>query len=294
MELGYSISTLHGFDVTPAEAAAETVRRAELASDAGFDYIQTGDHHVERNGHYLQNVPTVSRLSAYYDHAATLFLLPLYDPILVAEQAGTVASFVDRFDLWCSIGRRQHEFDAFDVDKRERVPRLIESVEAIRAIWNGEGVSYDGEFYSFEDVDSSPKAPDARICIGGGVEAAVRRAGRIGDAWVAHPRESNDDVVEKSAWFEEAGGGDLIVRRDALVLEDGNKAHELVDDAFSGGYRGWAEEEKEVILTGDSEEVAAELEALTELGVDEVVVRPMFDEFADETLQNVASAHEQL
>ncbi|MFL9708823.1 LLM class flavin-dependent oxidoreductase, partial [Aeromonas veronii] len=90
----------------------------------------------------------------------------------------------------------------------------IESIDAIRRIWAGNDASFDGNFYDFEGIDVSPKAENARICIGGGVEPAVRRAGRIGDAWVAHPGETNEDLQGKTEWFEEGGGGDLIVRRD--------------------------------------------------------------------------------
>ncbi len=289
MDLGYSVTSFHS-GVEPREAAAALVTRAEVARDAGFDSVEAGDHHVVSGGLYLQNVPTAARLTGVFDRVGAMFLLPLYDPVLVAEQAGTLAAYADEFDFWCAVGGNPASFDAFGVPKAERAPRLEEALALVDRLWTKDDVSFDGEFYQVDGVSVNPKA-DPRICVGGGAEPAVRRAGRLGDAWVAGPAETLADLDRKRGWFEDAGGGDLLVRREAVVLEDGDRAREVADSLLQDGYRGWPAD-ADWVLAGSPDEVADDLADLADRGADEVVVRPMSDEHADETLRGVAAAHE--
>ena len=71
------------------------VERARAAADAGLDSLFVGDHHNVPVPYY-QNVPILGRLLAEWDDrpAGALFLLPLWHPVLLAEQIGTLA--VDR------------------------------------------------------------------------------------------------------------------------------------------------------------------------------------------------------
>jgi alkanesulfonate monooxygenase SsuD/methylene tetrahydromethanopterin reductase-like flavin-dependent oxidoreductase (luciferase family) len=291
MDLGYSVTSFHA-GVEPDAAADALLDRAATARDAGFDYVEAGDHHVVSGGLYLQNVPTAARLAAVFDRVGAMFLLPLYDPVLVAEQAGTLAAYADEFDFWCAVGGNPASFDAFGVPRAERAPRLEEALALLDRLWTADDVTFDGEFYRVEGVSVNPKA-DPRVCVGGGAEPAVRRAGRLGDAWVAGPAESLADIDRKREWFADAGGGDLVVRRDALVLDDGDRAREVADDLLAGGYRGWPAD-ADWVLAGSPDEVADDLRALRDRGADEVVVRPMSGEHAPETLRGVAEARELL
>ncbi|MDY6765142.1 MAG: LLM class flavin-dependent oxidoreductase [Halobacteria archaeon] len=288
MRLGYSITSFHTLDKSPNDGAEDIVSRVEAAEEAGYDYVEAGDHHVVAGGQYFQNVPTGARLTQVFDHVAVMFLLPLYNPVLVAEQAGTIAAFAEEFDFWCAVGGQREAFEAFGVPLKERAPRMEEGLSLIRRLWDEDEVNLDGDFYSVEGVSVNPKA-DPRICIGGSAEPAVRRAGRLGDAWVAGPAETKDDIKRKKEWFEEAGGGDLLVRREVMALRDGDKAQETANEKLSRGYRGWPQD-AEWVISGDSDDVASEFEALRELGVDEVIVRPMSDRHAVETLRVVSEA----
>lgn len=291
MKLGYSITSFHGGDVPPREAAASVVERAETARSAGVDYVECGDHHSVREGQYLQSVPTAGRLAGVFDHVAALALLPLYDPLTLAEQVGTAAAFADTFDFWCGLGHEEPSFRAFGVPMRERAPRFEESLELLQRLWTEESVTFDGEFYRVEDAAVNPK-PECRVCVGAGAEPAVRRAGRVGDAWIASPAESLADLERKREWFEDAGGGDLIVRRDALCLRDGERARDLAADLLADGYRGWGWDAP--VVAGDADDVAAALGDLADRGATEVVVRPMSGAHAAETLETLAAGRDRL
>lgn len=289
MKLGYSIGSAYESHVSPNETMQRILDTAATASEAGYDYIQIGDHHAIDDGGYLQNVPTAARLTEICDHIALLYLLPLHDPLLVAEQAGTVAAFADEFELWGALGWRDAEFDAYDIPMAERVPRFEESLALLDRVWTDDDVDFDGKFYQIDGVSVNPKATLERVVIGGHAEPAVRRAGRLGDAWVASPTATSDELAERISWVREAGGGDILVRRDALGLADSTRARERAADLLADGYRGWSTEESR-ILAGGPDDIANQLTALADLGVDEVVIRPMDTEHAEETVKTVAEA----
>lgn len=293
MRLGYSINSAVPADSSVDSHTTALVERVRTASAAGFDYVQAGDHHAVADHAYLQNVPTLARLTEAVDSVAPLFLLPLHHPIHLAERCGTLAAFADRFDLWCALGYNDAAFEAFDVPMAERVPRFAESLRTVEALLSEDSVSVDGDYYSLDGVSINPKSTPERICIGAGAEPAVRRAGRLGDAWVAAPTETTDAIEAKREWFESEGGDEVIVRRDALVLKDGARARDVATDLLRSGYRGW-DPETELPLVGDAEAVASELEELVEAGASEVVVRPMSGDHADETLRECAAARELL
>jgi alkanesulfonate monooxygenase SsuD/methylene tetrahydromethanopterin reductase-like flavin-dependent oxidoreductase (luciferase family) len=168
----------------------------------------------------------------------------------------------------------------------DRAGRFEESLTVIERLLAGETVDFDGDHFALDDAAISPGA-DPRICIGGGAKPAVARAGRRGDAWVAHPTEGLDALERKIGWFEDAGGGTVIARRDALVLPDGEQARARASELLESGYRGWPED-AEFPIIGDSEDVAAELDRLDDLGVDEVVVGAMEHQSANETFEEFA------
>lgn len=287
MKPGYSITSAIPSGRPAANAAARVLDRARVASEAGYEYIETGDHHAVTGSGYLQSVPMAARLTGIIDGVAPLFLLPMYNPVLVAEYVGTLAALAPRCDVWCAIGRADQN-EAMGIPAGERVPRFIEALEIMRRLWREDTVTFDGEFYAVEGVSINPKA-DPRVCIGGTAEGAVRRAGELGDAWVANAHVPAVDIADRIAWFTDAGGGDVIARRDALGLRDGGTARQRASELLADGYRGWPED-ADWVLTGDAEDIESQLRRLADIGVDEVVVRPMSDRSAVETLRVVAEA----
>jgi probable F420-dependent oxidoreductase len=121
--------------------------------------------------------------------ATGVLVLPNHHPVVLAKRAATVDALSGgRLHLCVGVGWLSEELAACDVEFDSRGRRADEQLAVLRALWarRPEGVSFAGEFFSFENVMSYPKpvaADRLPIHIGGHSRAAARRAGRLGDGF---------------------------------------------------------------------------------------------------------------
>lgn len=111
MEVGVSIRS--GYAATsPREGAPRMIEEVRSAYEATLDSLFIGDHHVNASPYY-QNVPMLGRLLAEWPDrdVGALFQLPLWNPVLLAEQVGTLAAATTgRFVLVAAIGGTIDQF----------------------------------------------------------------------------------------------------------------------------------------------------------------------------------------
>jgi alkanesulfonate monooxygenase SsuD/methylene tetrahydromethanopterin reductase-like flavin-dependent oxidoreductase (luciferase family) len=135
-----------------------------------------------------------------------LLLVPFYRPLDVAEVATTMDILTGgRFALGIGLGYREFEFDNLGVPRSERAGRLTETVEILRRLWAGEAVTHAGKYYRLNDVRLTMRPvrePHPPILIGANVPAAVRRAGEIGDGWIASGNVSIEALLALRAEYE--------------------------------------------------------------------------------------------
>jgi probable F420-dependent oxidoreductase len=150
-----------------------------------------------------------------------VLLLPFHHPVVLAKRLATldVLSGGRMRLLTIGVSSLPGEAAAVGVDYRTRGRRADESIDVLRALWAGDatGTSFDGEFYSFENVTSFPKPLGTLpIHVGGSSAAAARRAGRRGDGLFPGGRltpAERADLVELMRTTARAEG------RDAEVLQ---------------------------------------------------------------------------
>jgi alkanesulfonate monooxygenase SsuD/methylene tetrahydromethanopterin reductase-like flavin-dependent oxidoreductase (luciferase family) len=158
--------------------------------DVGVDHVCVGDHvsfFVGAGSDGLITATSLLALQAELPVYVGLYLLPLRHPVPVARQLASIAELAPgRLTLGVGIGGEdRHEIEICGVDPRTRGRRMDECLQILRALSDGEPVTFEGEFFSFQDALIVP-APVPRIplIVGGRSEAAVRRAGRLGDGWL--------------------------------------------------------------------------------------------------------------
>ena len=203
MKVGIAFANIGPFG--SAEGAAAVGRAAEAA---GIDSLWTVEHVVypdeygstypyDDSGRMAMAPDTdltdpLTWLTWVGAHTSTLrlatgiLILPERNPVVLAKQLGTMDALTGgRIDLGIGVGWLREEFDALGIPWERRGARTDEYVAAMRTLWSGNSVSFDGDFVSFSGVSSNPKPVNGSvpIVIGGHSDAAARRAGRLGDGF---------------------------------------------------------------------------------------------------------------
>ncbi len=254
------------------------VERARAARDAGLDSLFVGDHH-STPAPYYQNTAILGRALAEWDErpAGALYLLPLWHPVLLAEQVGTLASIAQgRFILQCAIGADDAQFPALGVSARQRPSRFEESLDLMRRLWAGESVSSEGRWV-FRDARVAPVPPEpVEVWIGAMASTAIDRAARLGDGWLASPgltpEQARRQIGHYSGSCERAGRpvGVAAIRRDIYVGESEEEAARTGGAVAKAGYRGF---DPEALVIGDARQVADSFRELAAMGYTDVIVR---------------------
>jgi alkanesulfonate monooxygenase SsuD/methylene tetrahydromethanopterin reductase-like flavin-dependent oxidoreductase (luciferase family) len=106
--------------------------------------------------------------------------------LLDARQLADVAQLAPgRLTFGVGIGGEDpHELQVCGVDPATRGRRMDECVQVVRDLLRGEHVDHAGEFFHLEAARIVPgPAPPIPMVVGGRSDAAIARAGRLGDGW---------------------------------------------------------------------------------------------------------------
>ena len=278
------VSERSSCEVADVRAGARwMVERVRAARDAGLESLFLGDHHSS-GGAYYQNVPMLGRLLGEWRDrpAGALFLLPLWHPVLLAEQVGTLASLTTgRFILQCALGGGEDQFGGMGVPLRGRVERFESTLAVLRPLLAGEEVTVD-EPLSIRAARAGALPPEpVDIWIGASAPAAIDRAARLGDGWIAAPGLTPAEAARQVEAYRaacEAHGrplGVTAIRRDVHVGANRADARRVADPILAQGYRGLPSES---LVVGGAAEVSQAFAELGEMGYTHVLVRHLADD----------------
>jgi alkanesulfonate monooxygenase SsuD/methylene tetrahydromethanopterin reductase-like flavin-dependent oxidoreductase (luciferase family) len=114
----------------------ETLDAAEAAEEAGFDGVFVPEHHMMPDGYLPAPLVACGALAARtrrVDVGTTVFLLPYYNPVQVAEQAAMVDVISGgRMRLGCGLGALPEEFALYGIDPRTQISRFEEAIGLVR------------------------------------------------------------------------------------------------------------------------------------------------------------------
>lgn len=174
-------------------AEPPTRQRALLGDivDAGIDHLFLADHVSFRGGDGTDGIVALAVLSGMeprLDLSLGVLLLALRHPMVAARQIATLAETAPgRVTIGVGVGGEDRsEFEVCGVDPATRGRRTDAALEIVRRLLDGEAVSWDDEHFQLADARIRP-APMPRIpfIVGGRSNAALDRAGRLGDGWLA-------------------------------------------------------------------------------------------------------------
>jgi alkanesulfonate monooxygenase SsuD/methylene tetrahydromethanopterin reductase-like flavin-dependent oxidoreductase (luciferase family) len=195
MKVGLFVNTQFPEGVSLADRIPELVAQVRAARDAGFASLWFPHHWLTHPLQMLQLGPVMGYLAALAAHAQgmtigpNILILPPLNPVHVAEEAATFDVLTGgNYILGLGLGYRRPEFAAFGIPLAERAPRFTESITLMRRLWTEDRVNHQGRFYTVADAGIGVKpvrAGGPPLYIAGQAAVSVRRAARIGDAWLA-------------------------------------------------------------------------------------------------------------
>jgi alkanesulfonate monooxygenase SsuD/methylene tetrahydromethanopterin reductase-like flavin-dependent oxidoreductase (luciferase family) len=169
----------------PEPAAAFVAQAAQ----AGVDHICCGDH-VSFAGVGFDGLVQATALAMLHPAMPVhtgVYLLPLRHPVLVARQLADISQIAPgRLVFGVGIGGEdRHEVEVCGVDPATRGRRMDECLTVLRQLLAGTAASFHGTFFDVDEaVIAPPPAEPIPIIVGGRSDAAIRRAGLLGDGWL--------------------------------------------------------------------------------------------------------------
>lgn len=277
LKIGISLASHYRVD-NPRDGARFMIERAARAHQAQLDTLFVGDHHATREPYY-QNTAILGRLLAEWPDrpVGALYLLPLWNPVLLAEQIATLASIAgNRFIMQCGLGGDAAQAAAMGTQLRQRVGMFEASLTLMQALWRGEEVS-ESRFWNIKQARISPLPPEPiEVWIGSVAQAAINRTARMADGWLASPGLTPAQAADSLNRYRQACAEHntkttaTAIRRDIFVAGSHKEAAQVVTSYIDGGYRGM---NPDALVYGDVASVAEQLRALQEMGFSDVIVR---------------------
>ena len=207
----------------------EVLERFELAEALGFDHAWLVDHLLDTDGpssHPCHEAWTLLAAIAARTERIRLGVLVTSNtfrhPAILAKEAVTV-DHISRGRLILGLGAGWHEGEHrhFGIElppPAERVDRLEEAIQVIRALSSGDRVDFDGRHYRLDGATLEPKPLQSPIplLIAAHRPRMIRLAARYADQWDTFPQmggTATDGVTES---IEER-----VRRFDAAALDAG-------------------------------------------------------------------------
>jgi probable F420-dependent oxidoreductase len=210
----------------------EILREAELAEEFGFDSVFVPEHHMMPDG-YLPApqvmLGAIASITSRIRLGTSILQLPEWHPINIAE-AWSVLDNISRGRtiLGVGLGLVEPEFRLFGREVKDATQLFNEQIEIIRRAWTEKSFSFSGHFYNFENVSITPRVvqkPHPPIWVGAMSEPALKRAGRVGSAWITDPLHHIEvlrswaEIYRKQA-REVGNTAEVVVMRAFMLSED--------------------------------------------------------------------------
>ncbi len=192
---------------------------------------------------------------------------------------------------------------------RERIERLDEALQLIKALWTEDRATFEGKYYTLKEVAYEPKPlqkPYPPIIVGGSSRGTLRVAARHADEWntTGTPLKTKAALIDQMREVCAEVGRDFTTLRlsQQLTIQptgDESEANAYYDRQvanvnrnprfkLSPGYESAEEQVRDSSIAGSPEAIRERIQALSEMGVTHVNMhtpRP----FNRQVLETIAS-----
>lgn len=273
-----------GFHLTPFWSPTErgatriiddAIAVVAAASRMGFAWVSIGQHWVSHPTVWPQPFPMLARLAPETGDMrlkTSVLLLPIVNAVEAAENIATLDHICHgRLDVGVALGYRETELEAVGLMRKDRAPKLEESLALMKRLWSGEEVTFRGIYtrLTAARMGFTPwQKPHPPLEMGAQSEGATRRAARLTDGVFFGPQVAWRDIAKLAQAFRDAradsGHGDagsVGASRGLIVGVDRDTARaaarEYLEKTFTM-YRCWGMQENAMVPLQLSSDIALE------------------------------------
>ncbi|MGE3073751.1 MAG: LLM class flavin-dependent oxidoreductase [Dehalococcoidia bacterium] len=278
---------LRSWDIRLGTTGEMVLDAARLAENVGLDGIIAGDH-VTFYGYGNDGLITLTAAAAVtqsIELKTGVYLLPLRHPVPVALQVAQLDQLsMGRFVLGIGVGGEDpHEFWSSGVDPSTRGARTNEAMQILKRLWTEDHVTFAGKHFQLDDVTLYPKPfRPVPIFVGGRSDAALRRAGRLGDGytgiWLSPERfkQAGERIAEAAiAAGRDPSEIELGMQYWTSVSVSRDEARALVAKGMEGTYKLPFERFERYTPFGSADQIAEYLGPFVEAGAKHINLIPV-------------------
>jgi alkanesulfonate monooxygenase SsuD/methylene tetrahydromethanopterin reductase-like flavin-dependent oxidoreductase (luciferase family) len=213
---------------------------AELGSIHPYPGVGTGKviDDVNEFSSVLILAGAIAAASRWIQVSVGVLVLPMRHPLLVANDLVTIAELAPgRFVFGAGAGWLVEEFVALGVPFKQRIGRLEEALEVIRATTAGGVVEHHGKHFDFAPLTLTNRAAEFPVMIGGSSEPALERAAVLGDGWIGPGGLDLDATLRVRERIEAIRAGrDVAAERFRYVVRVNPHTPDAVDAFRAAGF----------------------------------------------------------
>ena len=269
--------------MTQAEAFEESFSQIDRAEQMGMDSVWLAEHHFSPERSVLASPLVIASAIAARTSRIRIGLavqvLPLTNPLRVAEEVATVDHISKgRFEFGIGRSGLTKYYEGYNVPYSESRNRFLESLEVIMRAWQGGPFSYDGDFYSYQDVQVVPQPlqqphPPTRVAVASA--DTYTQIGKLGHPIFISANTPVPQLQERLADYrgcrKEAGHegpGEVVLRIPAYLAETTEAAR---SEPQSSTMHAITYAATELIKTAASEEGAERLRQMAQTPYEDVL-----------------------
>jgi len=268
---------------------------AESSQKLGFSALAANDHLVYSKP-WLDGPTALAAVlshSGSMDLATTVSLPIVRGPVALAKSLGAIDRLSGGRLIACiGPGSSARDYAAVGIAFDERWKRFDEAVQALRALWNRDGVVFKGNFYSTEGILLEPfpaQKSGPPIWVGSwGSKVGLQRVARLADGWLASGYNTTPDLFAKG-WGQLhelliAEGKDSSSFPNAIasmwlyITEDEPDSERMLSEVLAPTLNRPVAELRERLPIGSAKDCAKKLAAYQQVGVQRVYLWPLADE----------------
>jgi probable F420-dependent oxidoreductase len=285
----------------PFATPEDLIRQAKRIEELGYDSVWGNDHITTQN--YVRELfpgkppnfyeplivlASIAATTTRLKFGTALTVLPMREPVYLAKQAITLDQMSNgRFIMAVGVGAYREEFAAWGgsrVAGARRGDMMEEGLQALKLLFTEPRCSFDGRYYSFENIEMFPKsrAQPFPLYVGGHNMEAVERAVRYGQGWLPgwRPLKELEERISKLKQRAEELGRDpntieiapqfsVTIDRTLEAAEKRYMESGLVAHRKSLAYTGRDLSHQVVAnLVGSPEVILEKIDKLASIGVD--------------------------